>query len=122
MERKRTLREVADTVENIPTEQQPVAAPLATPEASSSDSSADLEKTVTNEPDEVEQKDGVEEEKSEETEGLLSDVLESADKIYNRHLQGNNFVYWQSRECVHIKKAQATCSQLLAYQILDLLR
>ena len=93
MERKRTLREVADTVDDIPTDQQPAAAPLATQEASSSDSSADLEKTVTNEPDEVEQKDGTGEEKSEETEGLLSDVLESADRIYNRHLQGNDFTY-----------------------------
>ena len=69
---------------------QPVSAPLAVQEVStSSDSSAEVDQS--NEA-KIDQADGRKQrgyhERSSESESLLSDVLESADKIYNKHLQG----------------------------------
>eukprot|EP00795_Rhopilema_esculentum_P002762 gene2762-982_t len=106
VERKRTLLEVADEDEtgelplrNVPEAEgkardapmSPVPvidaplldAPLAIQETSSSDSSAEFDRpqsTAFN----VDNDD----ERSEETEGLLNEVLESADRIYSRHVHG----------------------------------
>ena len=70
---------------------QPASAPLAVQEVStSSDSSAEVDQTTDAKEDQVDGGKHRYHERSSETESLLSDVLESANKIYNKHLLGTS--------------------------------
>ena len=73
-----------------PGETQSLSAPLAAQEVStSSDSSAEIEHSNEAAISQVDgRKHPIYHERSSETESLLSDVLESADRIYNKHLLG----------------------------------
>ena len=63
-------------------------APLAIQETSSSDSSAEFDR-----PQSTAFNTDNDDERSEETEGLLNEVLESADRIYSRHVHGMQCFY-----------------------------
>ena len=75
-------------------ETQLASAPLAVPETStSSDSSADVDQSNEVALSQVDgRKRMMYNERSSETESLLSDVLESADRIYTKHLQGRMLI------------------------------
>lgn len=69
----------------------PASAPLAAQEIStSSDSSAEMDRVIDSRPDQTDgyKHGGKYHERSSETESLLSDVLESAERIYSKHVHG----------------------------------
>ena len=70
---------------------QSISAPLAAQEVStSSDSSAEMDRASEANQDQIDgSKHHKYRERSSETESLLTDVLESADRIYSKHFQGS---------------------------------